>query len=136
MTAIRRSFATPLHGALTVAVAVVVLAILVPVGRWAIVDAVWIGTADTCRAAGGACWAFVVHKLGFVLFGLYPVAERWRAAAALGILATLIIATAMPQRWRRSLVVAWALGMVAAFWLMHGGAGLARVPTRLRRSRS
>jgi general L-amino acid transport system permease protein len=128
---VRRSFATPLDAALTVLVALIVVAVLIPVGRWALLDAVWSGTAEACRAASGACWAFVAHKLGFIVFGLYPPAERWRAGVALAALAALIVTTMLPVFWRRGLVVAWALGLGLAFWLMHGGAGLARVPTRL-----
>ena len=79
---LRRSTATPLDIGLTVVVALVVAAAALPIVRWALLDAVWSGTADDCRASGGACWAFVAHKLGFIGFGLYPPAERWRAAVA------------------------------------------------------
>ena len=121
--------ATPLDAILTgVVAAFVVVVAAIPLTRWAIIDAVWTGTADDCRAASGACWTFVGHKLGFVLFGLYPPAERWRAAIALCVLVALIVITAMPRFWRRWILGAWALGLVAAFWLMHGGAGLARRP--------
>ena len=127
----RRAFATPLETVISAAVAAAVLAAAIPLTRWAFISAVWAGTADDCRAATGACWAFVAHKLGFILFGLYPPAERWRAAAALGVLVVLIGATAMPRCWRRGTLIAWAVGLAVAFWLMHGGLGLARVPTRL-----
>ena len=116
---------------LTLLVAILIVAAGVPIARWALLDAVWSGTADDCRASGGACWAFVAHKLGFVLFGLYPQAERWRAGVALAMLVALVVATGIPRLWRRSLVLAWVLGLLAAFWLMRGGAGLERVPTRL-----
>lgn len=129
--ALKRSFVTPLDGALTVIVGIAAIAVVMPIVQWALFDAVWSGSADACRAASGACWAFVAHKLGFITFGLYPPAERWRAGSALGILVALVVATARPPLWRRSLVVAWALGMALAFWLMRGGAGLAPVPTRL-----
>jgi len=128
---VTRSTATPLDVALTVLVAILIVAAGVPIARWALLDAVWSGTADDCRASGGACWAFVAHKLGFVLFGLYPQAERWRAGVALAMLVALVVATGIPRLWRRSLVLAWVLGLLAAFWLMRGGAGLERVPTRL-----
>ena len=128
---VRRAIATPLDAVLTAIVAVIVVAVGIPLTQWAFVNAVWTGSADDCRAAGGACWAFVAHKLGFVIFGLYPPAERWRAAAALIMLLALIIATAMPRFWRRWTAVAWMLGLGLGFWLMHGGAGLAVVPTRL-----
>jgi len=128
---VTRSTATPLDVVLTLLVAILIVAAGVPIARWALLDAVWSGTADDCRASGGACWAFVAHKLGFVLFGLYPQAERWRAGVALAMLVALVVATGIPRLWRRSLVLAWVLGLLAAFWLMRGGAGLERVPTRL-----
>ena len=129
--ALRRAFATRTDGALSATVAIVVLVAAVPLARWALIDAVWSGTADDCRAATGACWAFVAHKLGFIVFGLYPPAERWRAAVALTLLVGLIVLTAMPRFWRRQTLAGWAAGLTMGFWLMHGGLGLARVPTRL-----
>lgn len=128
---VRRSVATPLDAILTTLTAIAVIAVAVPLTRWALIDAVWTGSADDCHAAGGACWAFVGHKLGFVIFGLYPPTERWRAATALVVLIALIVATAMPRLWHRWMVGVWALGLAVAFWLMRGGAGLDRVPTRL-----
>lgn len=128
---VRRSFASPVDAALTCVVAVIIVAVSIPVARWALVDAVWSGSAESCRAAGGACWAFVAHKVEFIVFGLYPPAERWRAGAALALLVALVIVTALPRFWHRRLLAAWALGIGIAFWLMHGGAGLVRVPTRL-----
>ena len=116
---------------ISIAVAAAVLAAAVPLTRWAFINAVWSGTADDCRAATGACWAFVSHKLGFILFGLYPPTERWRAAVALGVFVALIALTALPRFWRRSTLVAWVVGLAVTFWLVHGGLGLARVPTRL-----
>jgi general L-amino acid transport system permease protein len=128
---VRRSLSTPLDAAVTLIVVAVVVAAAVPLARWALLDAVWTGTATDCRAAGGACWAFVGHKLGFILFGLYPPSERWRAALALGLLASLIVVTALPRFWRRETLVGWAVALALAFWLMHGGLGLTSVPTRL-----
>jgi general L-amino acid transport system permease protein len=127
---LRRSVSSPLDLALTVLVAVVVVAAAIPLMRWAVGDAVWSGSAETCRAAGGACWAFVRQKMEFIIFGLYPPAERWRAGLAAGVLVGLVIATASPRAWRRWLIGAWAVGLAGAFWLMYGGAGLPRVPTR------
>jgi general L-amino acid transport system permease protein len=128
---IRRSISTPLDAVLTGIVAVVVGTVAIPLTRWALIDARWTGSADECRAASGACWSFVGHKMAFIVFGLYPPAERWRAGIALGVLVALIAFTATPRCWRRWLVGAWVVGLAAAFWLMHGGVGLTRVPTRL-----
>ena len=128
---VRRTVATPLDAVLTALVALIAGAVAIPLTRWALIDARWTGSADECRAVSGACWSFVGHKMAFVLFGLYPLAERWRAAIALCVLVALIVLTGMPRCWRRWLIVTWVVGLIAAFWLMHGGVGLVRVPTRL-----
>ena len=128
---VRRSLATPFDAVVTAAVGLVVAVVAVPVAQWALFDAVWSGSADDCRAADGACWAFVRHKLGFIVFGLYPPAARWRAGLALSLLVGLIVVTAMPRFWHRRVLGMWGAGLAVAFWLMHGGLGLSRVPTRL-----
>jgi len=128
---VKRSVATPVDAVLTGIATLVLAAAAIPLARWALIDAVWTGSAEDCRAGGGACWTFVGHKLGFIIFGLYPPAERWRAGVALTMLIALIVATAMPRFWRRWILAAWAVGLAVAFWLMHGRLGLTRVPTRL-----
>jgi general L-amino acid transport system permease protein len=118
---IRSSFATPLNSALTLVVAAIVAAIAVPLVRWALLDATWTGTAAECRAAAaGACWAFIGHKLSFIMFGLYPAAEHWRPTLATAVLLALIAITALPRCWNRWLAVGWMAGLSIAFGLMHG----------------
>jgi len=130
-SAIRRCFATPVAAAVTVIVAGIAVAIVVPIARWALVHATWSGAADDCRrAANGACWAFVGHKAGFILFGLYPAAQRWRPGLAAALLVVLVVCTAIPRYWTRWLVAAWASGLALAFLVMHGGIGLTVVPTQ------
>jgi general L-amino acid transport system permease protein len=130
-TALRQSIASPFQAILSIATLALAAAVLTPVVRWAVIDATWSGAAADCRAApGGACWAFVAHKLSFLLFGLYPGPLRWRAALAVALLLALIALTAHPACWRRWLIAAWGGGLAIAWWLMHGGAGLVPVPTR------
>ena len=130
-TRIRSSFATPFNSVLTLAVVVLVAAITVPLGRWALLDATWTGTATHCRAApAGACWTFIGHKLSFIIFGLYPGAEHWRPVLAIVVLLALIVMTAIPQCWNRGLALAWAAGLSIAFGLMRGVAGLPVVPSQ------
>ena len=88
--------------------------------RWAVLDAVFVGTRDDCQAAAGACWAFVGAKLSFFLFGIYPPDLRWRPALAVLVIATLIGASLLPRFWRPALLLAWLIGAVVAVVLMMG----------------
>jgi general L-amino acid transport system permease protein len=119
-----------LNAAVTVVVAAIVVAVAIPVVRWAFIGAVWTGTGADCRAAAGACWAFIGHKLPFILYGLYPVGARWRATVATAVLLSLVALTATPRGWTRWLVPAWLGGLALAFWFLGGGLGLAPVPTQ------
>ena len=120
MRALRRSFATPLNTALTVVIVPLVVALAIPFVRWALIDATWTGTAADCHARNGACWAFVGHKLSFIIFGLYPANERWRAAAATIVLLALVVASLAPRCWRPTLLLGWAVGLLLAYALMSG----------------
>ncbi|TMH33719.1 MAG: amino acid ABC transporter permease, partial [Betaproteobacteria bacterium] len=55
--------------ALTVLLALLIGAALVPFAHWALIDAVWRPDAAACRAAHGACWGFIVEKHRFILYG-------------------------------------------------------------------
>ena len=126
----RASFASARNVALTLVSVAVAVAVLLPFVRWALVDARWRGTATDCRSSDGACWAFIGHKLPFILYGLYPAAERWRPAFATTVLVALIVLSLVPRFWRRALLAAWLVGMACLWWLMGGGIGLSRVPTQ------
>ncbi|UWM83484.1 amino acid ABC transporter permease [Rhizobium sp. SRDI969] len=46
---------------------------------FALINAVWSGDSETCRAnPDGACWSFVAAKLNYLRYGAYPATERWR----------------------------------------------------------
>ena len=59
---------------------------------WAFVDSVW-GDAspETCKAAEGACWAFIYEKYRFILFGVYPWEEHYRPLLAMIIFLALVL---------------------------------------------
>jgi general L-amino acid transport system permease protein len=102
---------------------------VVPIIRWAVIDAVWSGDAATCRAAAGACWAFIREKFLFILFGLYPPDQQWRPATALTIFAAIFGLSSMPRLWGLKLALLWAAAITAILWLMGGGFGLLPVAT-------
>jgi len=78
---------------LTLAALYLLAAIIPPVIRWAVVDAVWHGeTGRACRT-GGACWAFIAEKGRFILFGRYPYAEHWRPLFTIVIFVAMILAS-------------------------------------------
>jgi general L-amino acid transport system permease protein len=131
----RRAFRGSIGRIRSAAVTVVAVAIaasaLVPFVRWALIDARWTGTARDCRAEGvGACWAFIGHKLPFILFGLYPPSDRWRPALATIVIIGLVIVTMIPIFWRRRLIIWWIAALALALWLLSGGASLQHVPTQ------
>ncbi|MBB3896795.1 amino acid ABC transporter permease [Roseococcus suduntuyensis] len=124
-------FTGPLNIAISLACIALLAWVVPPMLRWAVLDATWSGTAAECRAAGGACWAFVREKFWFSIFGLYPFEERWRPATMMVILVTLVVASTLRIFWTRWLLLAWAVAAVVMWVLMQGGVlGLSFVETR------
>jgi general L-amino acid transport system permease protein len=110
-----------MNRALTIVLALLVAAALVPFAQWAFIDAVWRPDANACRAAHGACWGFIVEKHRFILFGTYPYEEHWRPALATLLLIALWIVSAVRASWRPWLAALWASGLIAIGVLMWGG---------------
>lgn len=119
-----------------VVLAIVLVALaawLIPkIVRWGFVDSVVVADQPkACAAAAGACWAVVTAHARTILFGLYPYAEQWRAAIALGVVALALAATfALGVQRMRHVVVLWIVTALAFLVLMAGGIpGLRYVPT-------
>ena len=86
---------------------------------WALIRAVWQPDPQACRAAGGACWGFIVEKHRLIAFGTYPYEAHWRPALASVLLVALWVVTAAARRWW--LAPLWAAGLAAIGVLMWGG---------------
>ena len=128
---LRACFNNPLNAMISLACIAILAWALPPFVQWAVIDATWNGNAQTCRANGGACWAFIREKFWFSMFGLYPYEERWRPAVMMAILVVMVLASTRRAFWNRWLLVAWALAAVAMLVLMAGGVfGLMPVATR------
>ncbi|WP_291297054.1 amino acid ABC transporter permease [Elioraea sp.] len=122
----------PVNIGITVAVIALLAWAVPPFVQWAVIDATFSGNAQACRAAGGACWAFIREKFWFSVFGLYPYEERWRPALMLVMLVALVVVSTFRQFWNRNLLIAWAVAAPAMLLLMAGGVlGLTPVATRL-----
>jgi general L-amino acid transport system permease protein len=78
---------------LTLATLYLLYIVVPPIAKFFFIDAVWVGAdRDACRAetAGrpiGACWAYVIEKINYFIYGSYPITERWRVNAFFVLLA-------------------------------------------------
>lgn len=128
-----RLFGSPGNSLLTIGALAVFLYFGPSLARWAFIDATWLAaTPEACRAAGGACWAFVHEKYRLVLFGRYPYEQQWRPLAALAVILVLVLASCSLRFGWRSVVAGWVAGLAMTLLLMRGGAfGLVHVPTDL-----
>ena len=117
-------------GLATVLLGALVLALLPPLIRWSVLDAVWRPDLQACHDARGACWGVVQEKFRFILFGRYPFEAHWRALLSTVLLLALILASCVRFFWKPWLGALWAVVLVVYFALMHGGVlGLNTVDT-------
>ncbi|GGC71244.1 ABC transporter membrane protein [Chelatococcus reniformis] len=132
---------SPTNIVLTLLALAIAYAALVPAVRFLVVDAVWTGVdreaclASTAGRPVGACWPFVFNRIGFFVYGQYPIAERWRVNVT-ALIAMVLIAWALaPSLPRRGIAVFlfFVPFPIVAFLLLTGSTalGLEPVPTNL-----
>src|SRR5690348_12148081 len=69
-------FNSVLTSILTLVIAYLIVRLAVPLLNWAIVDSTFVAQHHAaCKAAGGACWAFIGNWGRFLLFGRFPDPE-------------------------------------------------------------
>jgi general L-amino acid transport system permease protein len=89
-------FSSPLNIALTLACVALIAWVTPPLVRFVLIGATWSGNErEACLPSPanprpGACWPFIRVWLSYVIYGSYPIGQRWRvdlffAALALGI---------------------------------------------------
>ena len=123
-------FGTPLNAVLTVIFGTLLVVIVPSMLRWLAIEAVWFDPdPNACRAAAGACWSFIYAKSGQLLFGIYPVDERWRPAIVCMLILSLLGWSVRPASWTPRLLALWIVALAMIVWLMGGGLGLVGVPT-------
>ena len=114
----------------TVAIGLILLAIVPRFLGWALVNAVWAKDFDACHAAAGACWGVIGEKFRIIIFGRYPFEEQWRPLLATLVLLALLVVSCMRAFWRPALAILWVLVLAFFFTLMSGGVlGLSKVDT-------
>lgn len=81
----------------------------------------------------GACWAFVEDRFSQFVFGRYPIEERWRAMLVGVMFVVLLVPLLIPKVPHKGLnaLLLFIVFPVVAFFLLHGGFGLAIVETPL-----
>ncbi|MFD2051628.1 amino acid ABC transporter permease [Mesorhizobium calcicola] len=128
---------------LTIIGIALVVMILPQIINWAFINAVWTGPNRTVCATvaqggiqpdgwSGACWAFVNAKFGQLMFGTYPIEERWRPILVGILLVVLLVPMLIPSVPRKGLNVLLLIVVfpIVSFFLLVGGAfGLEHVET-------
>lgn len=128
----KRLFGDAPTALLTILLSALLIAALVPLLRWGLLNATWQGSTRADCVAGGACWVFVKARFGQFMYGLYPPPERWRADLFFVLIALVVMAVVLLRgRWRAPVLTA----MLVVFpplgiWLLAGGFGLVPVETR------
>ena len=115
--------ASPFNVAVSLAVIVGALCAAAAFLRWGILDATWSGTAEECRAHGGACWAFVRANLKLMVFATYPSEMLWRPELGTALILALMGTSMVPRLWGKALLAGWVLVPVAVCLLLGGFPG-------------
>lgn len=114
-------FSTPLNSALSIILISLIFKGLGPLFDWLLLNAVWEGTAQTCRQGDGACLVFIKEKFVFILFGFYPREFLWRPITAILLFMGMSFYSRKPERWNRRLLWRWIKLCLLIAFLMRGG---------------
>lgn len=121
-------FATPRDSIVTVVLGLFSIWAAWTLFKWGFLNAVFIGSDRQACLAGeggtmGACWAFVHAKLGQFMYGLYPLAARWRVDLVILLLIALVLPLAIPRvpYKRLNTFLLFAMFPVVAIVLLTGG---------------
>ena len=130
-----------LNIALTIASVLVLWWLLPPVLNFLIFDAVWVGSDRTAcvvspeRPRVGACWAFVIERINFFVYGFYPINERWRVDVFFVLLAigvVWLLALRAPYRFAGAIYFFIVMPIVSMMLLLgFAPLRLSFVPTSL-----
>jgi general L-amino acid transport system permease protein len=124
-----RLFNSPTNILLTILGALLIWFTVVPALRFLLVDAVWHGSdRNACleQNAGhtvGACWPYISAKFDQLVYGFYPMAERWRVNLTFLLGALLLLPLLIPKLPAKSLNASlfFLAFPVVAFFLLRGG---------------
>jgi general L-amino acid transport system permease protein len=134
-------FSGPLNTILTLIGLFLIYVTVPPILKFFFIDAVWTGTnRDACRPEVlgrpvGACWAYIIDKINYFIYGSYPARLRWRVDIFFVLLAIGVGWMLWLDAPKRTLgaIYFFAIFPVLAFILLNGSSwlGLEHVPTSL-----
>lgn len=106
---------------LTIIILALLINIIPPFFKWALVDSHWLPSGSGCQDGQGACWSIVSANLRFIIFGFYPHDLQWRPLLAMGILVVLLFYSRDRNHWRKALGWGWLVALVVMGLLLRGG---------------
>jgi general L-amino acid transport system permease protein len=134
-------FSGPVNTLLTLLALYLLYRFVPPIVEFLFTDAVWVGSdRAACREdmtgyKVGACWAFVIQRLGYFTYGAYPIDQRWRVDIFYLMLAVGVGWLLWLKAPRRDLgaIYFFVVFPIASFFLLSGASwlGLQPVPTTL-----
>ena len=132
---------SPLNVVLTILSILFLYWLIPPLLSFLIFDATWTGSDRTAcivtpeRPRAGACWAFVIERINFFIYGFYPINERWRVDVFFGLLAIGIVwllARWAPNKRAAAIYFFIVLPILSVIFLLgFAPLGLSYVPTSL-----
>jgi general L-amino acid transport system permease protein len=128
----RNLFSSFSNAALTVVMVGLLVVIVPPFIRWAILDATISGVAKSACVGDGACWTFIKMRLPIFFYGHFPAEEIWRVNLAGLLLAAFGYPVCREQVRHRGMWLLLLLTLypiLAGILLVGGIFGLAYVPT-------
>ena len=88
---------------LTLLVLLVLIMVIPPLFRWAVLNADWTATNRDACPADGACWGIIPNRFHQYMFGLYPVDQYWRLFLGGFLLLAGCVPLLLPQMPRKAL---------------------------------
>ncbi len=106
--------------------------IIPPLVDWAIISANWgPGTSRAACTKSGACWTMIRARFGLLMYGFYPLDQRWRVDLTflLQFVAMAVLLIEKVPYKKQSAIFLFVIYPVIAFILLYGGFGLPVVET-------
>ncbi|MGD9731693.1 MAG: amino acid ABC transporter permease [Desulfamplus sp.] len=114
-------FNSPVNTIITILILFALYKLIPPAFKWTFINSVWFGPSSGCTPGEGACWAYIPANIRFVIFGLFPAQEQWRALIAILIMIGTVVYSRKRDRWGLSLGYIWFGSMVVVAILLKGG---------------